>query len=540
MTPSSTPLGHRPALLSARSRLATGGALAVALAASACVGGGGSSSGGSSARPSLAATSAVDTLKIANAVAVDTLDPAQNSANESIWMDQNIYARLVQTDPKGKGIVPDLAAKWDVSSDQLTYTFHLRSGAKFADGSPVTAADAKWSIERARAVRGAWGFLITAVSNITATDDQTLVIKLSKPHAPLLADLAMYAFAVLPQKAVEADKDFFSKTPYGAGPFKVTALSPESSIALSRNDNYWGTKPKISKIAVSIVTNDNTRVLQLQGGQVDVIENPPGNVLKQIGANPKLRVDLFPSTRVDFVQLPLKTKPLDNVKVRQAIRAALDLSRMNTLGYQGNAKVATTFFPYQMLFWDASVTEPKPDVAKAKQLLTDAGFPNGFSIPLIAVSGDAAGQAQAIVIKDDLAKVGISVDIQSFELSTAYSKERTGTGGMGLRYWTNDIIDPDEVATFGADGDGGANAFNSYYKDAAVTALVDQSRSETDGKKRADLYAQIQKAIIDQAPFVPLAYAPFRYASGKWVNGFAVSPLGNYNDSLLSLTVATH
>ncbi len=538
MTRSSTPLGHRPALLSSRVRLASGGALAVALTVSAC--GGGGSSSGSTASASLAATSAVDTLKIANAVAVDTLDPAQNSANESIWLDQNIYARLVQTDAKGKEIVPDLASTWDVSDDKLTYTFHLRAGAKFADGTPVTAADAKWSIERARAVDGAWGFLITAVSDISAPDAQTLVVKLAKPHAPLLADLAMYAFAVLPQKAVEADKDFFSKTPYGAGPFKVTALSPESSVTLTRSDTYWGAKPKVSTVAISIVTNDNTRVLQLQGGQVDVIENPPGNVLKQIGDNPKLRVDLFPSTRVDFVQLPLKSKPLDNVKVRQAIKAAVDLGRMNTLAYQGNAKVATTFFPYQMLHWDASVTEPKPDVAKAKQLLSEAGFPNGFSVPLLAVSGDAAGQAQAIVIKDDLAKVGITVDIQSFELSTAYAKERPGTGGMGLRYWTNDIIDPDEVATFGADGDGGANAFNSYYKDPAVTALVDQARSETDEKKRADLYAQVQKVIIDQAPFIPLAYAPFRYASGKWVNGFAVSPLGNYNDSLLSLTVATH
>lgn len=539
MTRSSSPFA-RPALRSGRVRLATGGALALALTVSACGGGGDGGSSGSTSKASAAATSQVDTLKIANAVAVDTLDPAQNSANESIWLDQNIYARLVQTDPKGKDIVADLADKWEISADGLTYTFHLRQGATFADGTPVTAADAKWSIERARAVDGAWGFLITPVTDITATDAQTLVIKLSKPHAPLLADLAMYAFAVLPQKAVEADKDFFSKTPYGAGPFKVTALSPESSLTLTRNDKYWGPKPKVSTIAVSIVTNDNTRVLQLQGGEVDVIENPPGNVLKQIGANPKLRVDLFPSTRVDFVQLPLKTKPLDNVKVRQAIKAALDLGRMNTLAYQGNAKVATTFFPYQMLFWDSSVKEPQPDVAKAKQLLSEAGFPNGFSVPLIAVSGDAAGQAQAIVIKDDLAKVGITVDIQSFELSTAYAKERPGTGGMGLRYWTNDIIDPDEVATFGADGDGGANAFNSYWKDASVTELVNAARSETDEKKRADLYAQIQKAIVDNAPYVPLAYAPFRYASGKWVNGFQVSPLGNYNDSLLTLTVATH
>ncbi|KRE60790.1 ABC transporter substrate-binding protein [Nostocoides sp. Soil756] len=519
-----------------RATAALGGLLTLALTLSAC---GGDTKENADAAPG--DTSSVDTLKLANAVAVDTLDPIQASANESIWLDQNIYARLVQTDPTGTKIVPDLADKWEISEDQLTYTFHLRPGVKFADGTPVTAQDAKWSIERARSGEdSAWGFLITPVTDITATDDQTLTIKLERPHAPLLADLAMYAYAVLPQKAVEADKDFFSKTPYGAGPFKVTSLSPQSNLVLTRNDNYWGPKPKIKTVEVSIVTDDNTRLLQLQGGQVDVIENPAGNVLKQIEANPKLRVDLFDSTRVDFVSLPLKTKPLDNLKVRQAIKAALDLGRMNTLAYQGNAKVATTFFPYQMLFWDESAPEPKQDLAKAKQLLAEAGYPDGFTIPLIAVSADAAGQAQAVVIKDDLAKIGITVDIQSFELSTAYDKQRPGTNGMGMRYWTNDIIDPDEVATFGADGDGGAHAFNSYWKDESVTALVNQARSETDTTKRAEMYAQIQAAIADQAPFIPLAYAPFRYASGTWVKGFKVSPLGNYNDSLLTLTVEEH
>ena len=539
MTPTRTSRRHRPASLHrgvARTTAVAAG-LTLALLTSAC---GGSDGSAPASEEAPGATSAVDTLKIANAVAVDTLDPAQNSANESIWMDQNIYARLVQTDADGEKVVPDLADTWEVSDDQLTYTFHIRDDATFADGTPVTAQDAVWSINRAKDVDGGWGFLITPVTGITATDDKTVTITLAQPHAPLLADLAMYAFAVLPQKAVEADPDFFTKTPYGAGPFKVASLDPESKLVLSRNDAYYGDKPKISTVEVSIVTNDNTRVLQLQGGDVDVIENPPGNVLKQISANKNLRVDLFPSTRVDFLQLPLKSKPLEDVRVRQAIKAALDLEQMNTLAYQGNGKPATTFFPYDSLYWDSSVDVPKPDVAKAKKLLADAGYPDGFTIPLIAVSGDAAGQAQAVVIKDSLAKIGVTVDIQSFELSTAYANERSGENGMGLRYWTNDIFDPDEVATFGADGNGGSHAFNSYWNDPAVTALVDQARSETDQDTRADLYAQVQKAIADQVPFVPLTYAPFRYASGKWVTGFDVSPLGNYNNSLLQLTVGEH
>ncbi|GAA3560608.1 ABC transporter substrate-binding protein [Microlunatus spumicola] len=515
------------------------GLAAAALVLAAC-GGGGSSATDPGAASAPAATSEVDTLKIANGVAIDTLDPAENAANESIWLDQNIYARLVQTDPTGTKIVPDLASTWEQSADGLTWTFHLNPDAKFADGSPVTASDAAWSINRARALEGGWGFLITPVTSITASDPQTVVIKLKTKHAPLLADLAMYAYGILPQKAVEADKDFFSKTPYGAGPFKVTKLEPDSQLVLTRNDSYWGPKPKITTVEVSVVTNDNTRVLQLQGGQVDVIENPPGNLVKQLSANPKLKVDLFPSTRVDFLQVPLKSKPFEDVRVRQAVKAALDLDAMNTLAYQGNAVPANTFFPYKMLHWAESIPAPKPDLDKAKQLLTEAGFPNGFKTDLITVSGDAAGQAQAVVIKDDLAKIGIDVTIQSYEQSTAYTNERSGTNGLGLRYWTNDIIDPDEVATFGADIKGGANTFSSYWGDEATSKAINDARSETDETKRGELYEQVQQTIADQAPFIPLAYAPFRYASGAWVQGFQVSPLGNYNDSLLSLTVGTH
>jgi len=521
----------------ARKALVAGLATA-ALVLTACGGGGSSSSAPAASAP--AATSEVDTLKIANGVAIDTLDPAQNSANETIWLDQNIYARLVQTDPTGTKIVPDLASSWDTSSDGLTWTFHLDPAAKFADGTPVTASDAAWSIDRARNVEGGWGFLITPVTSVTATDPQTVTVKLKTKHAPLLADLAMYAFGILPQKAVEADKNFFSHTPYGAGPFKVTSLDPDAQLVLGRNDSYNGPKPKISNVDVSIVTNDNTRVLQLQGGQVDVIENPPGNLLKQLSANPKLRVDLFPSTRVDFLQVPLKSKPFEDVRVRQAVKAAIDLDAMNTLAYQGNATPANTFFPYKSLFWAESIAEPKPDLAKAKQLLTEAGYPDGFKTNVVAVSGDAAGQAQAVVIKDDLAKVGIDVTITSFEQSTAYTNERSGTNGLGLRYWTNDIIDPDEVATFGADIKGGANSFSSYWGDETVSKLINDARSETDDAKRAAMYEQVQQAVYDQAPFIPLAYAPFRYASGSWVNGFAVSPLGNYNNSLLTLTVGSH
>ncbi len=529
-----------------RRGLAAAALTAVAALTIAACGGSGSSSpsaGGSlsSGAPDIgvpAATSAVDTLKIANAVAIDTLDPSQNSANESIWIDQSLYSRLVQTDPTGTKIEPDLASSWDISSDGLTYTFHLRP-AKFSDGSTITASDVVYSFNRTRAVSGGWGFLVTPVTSVKATDPSTVVFTLKTQHQPLLADLAMYAYAILPQKGTSTDKNFFTH-PVTSGPFMVSSYNPNTLVTLTANPYYYGTKPKIKNVDISVVTNDNTRVLELESKQVDVIENPPGNVLKQISADKSLRVDLFPSTRVDFVTLPLKTKPFDNLKVRQAVHDALDLSEITQLAYQGNATVANSFFPYRMLDWDSALKPVTTNVAEAKALLSQAGYPNGFTTPLLTVSGDAAGAAQAVVIKQDLAKIGITVTITSADQSTTYTAEDSGTKGMGLRYWTNDIIDPDEIATFAADDTGGANDFNTFYTNPQSDALIEKARSEPDPTARAADYAQVQQIISTDAPFIPLDYAPYRYATGTWVNGFDVTPLGNYNQSLLTLTVASH
>ncbi len=513
-------------------RLRWGVAAALPLVFLAACGGGSTGSSGGSGKQ-------VDTLVIANAVKIDTLDPQQNALNESIWLDQNLYSKLVQADPTGTKIVPDLATSWDISTDKLTYTFHLRD-AKFADGSPVTAQDAVWSIDRARKFDGGWGFLLQPVKSITASDAKTVVISLTKPHSPLLADLAIYAYAVLPQKAVQAEGDKFFTHAFGSGPYKVGSYKPDSEVDLVRSDNYYGTKPKIKTVKIMVVTNDNTRVLDLQAKKVDIIENPPGNLTNQIKSNKDLRVDLFDSTRVDFIQMSGKDPHFKDVRVRQAVRFALDLNQINKLAYQSNAVPATSFMPYKMLFWNDQLPKPAVDLAKAKDLMQRAGLSGGFNTNLVTTSGDVAGQAEAVVIKDNLAKIGIKVSIESYEQVTAYDKVRTGKYGMAERYWTNDIIDPDEVVSFGADVNAGSESFDTFWKNPQAIALVAQARSETDPAKRQDLYNQIQQIVWDETPFLPVAYAPYRYASGKWVTDFKVSPLGNYNDALLKMTVTAH
>ncbi len=520
-------------LRAARSRILTAGMIALAVAAAGC-----SSSATPSSGP--ATGPALSTLVIANAVKVDTLDPEANSVNESIWLDQNLYSRLLQPNSTGTGLLPDLAASWNISANGLAYTFHLRPDAKFSNGSPLTASDVVYSIERSRAFTGGWGFLLTAVKTITAPDAHTVVISLSRPHAPLLADLAMYAYSVVPASLVKSQGSSFFQHPVGSGPFMVTSFSPDSEVDLARNPYFYGTKPKIRKVKVLIVPNDNTRVLMLQSKRADVIENPPGNLVSQIDKTPGLSVQLYPSTRVDFIQLDEHYKPFKSALVRQALNYAIDRNSIIQLAYQGHATPGASFMPYKMKFFDSAITPYPYDPRKAKQLLAQAGYPHGFNAFLITVSGDVAGQAEAIVLKSELAAVGINVSIQAYELLTAYNKEDNGHSQMGERYWTNDIIDPDEVATFGADCQGGANAFNSYWCDSQANSTVSAARAELNDGTRQQLYSQIQQIVYQQSPFIVTDYSPYRYGLGNWVHGFGVTPLGNYDLSLETLTVAAH
>jgi len=529
-------------LRATRPRTLTAGliALAVALISAACGSSGGSSGTGTSTGTGGQAAGSVKTLTIANAVKVDTLDPAQNSVNESIWLDQNLYSRLLQPNATGTGLLPDLATSWDITNGAKKYTFHLRPDAQWSDGSPVTAQDVAYSLNRSKNTDGGWGFLLTAVKKISATDAHTVVITLTQPHAPLLADLAMYAYSIVPEKLVKAQGKAFFQHPVSSGPFMVTSFSADSEIDLAANPHYYGKKPNISTVKILIVPNDNSRVLQLESKKVDVIENPPGNLVSQINKTPGLSVQLFPSTRVDFIQLDQHYAPFKNLYVRQALNYAIDRNAIVKLAYQGHATPGSSFMPYKMQYWNTSLSPYPYDPAKAKQLLAKGGYPHGFNTFLITVSGDVAGQAEAVVVKAELAQVGINVDIQSYELLTAYTKEDNGHSQMGERYWTNDIIDPDEVATFGADCKGGANAFNSYWCSTEATKLVNQARAELNPAKRQQMYNQIQQIVYTESPYLVIDYSPYRYGVGDWVHGFHVSPLGAYNLSLQTLTVSPH
>ena len=487
-------------------RAAVLAALATVVLAAGCGGGGGSTGAGGS-------TAKSDTLVIANAVNVDTLDPAANSVNESIWMTQNIYQRLLQPNANGTDVIPQLATSWDISDDGLTYTFHLGDH-QFSDGTPVTAEDVRYSIERSIHYDGGWGFLLEAVKSVEAPDPKTVVITLSRPHAPLLADLAMYAYAVIPEQLVKQQgaKDFFQH-PIGSGEWMLTQWNKGSDLTFKVNPHWAGPKPQFSTLKIMIVPNDNSRVLLLQNKNADIIENPPGNLINELSANPDLQTYLFPSTRVDFIQLDQHFAPFKDPKVREALNYAIDRNAIVKLAYSGHATPGSSFMPYKMQFWN--------DVAEAVSIRSGEGEGDPVAVEVTRTGSRRSLSKSQMTLpvtrprsssSPDLAKIGIDVDIKTYELLTAYGKEDGGNSQMGQRYWTNDIIDPDEVTTFGVDPNGGANAFSSYWGDPTATKLVHQARGELDpDKRRADVRADpADRLRPDAVPHPRLQPLPVR------------------------------
>jgi peptide/nickel transport system substrate-binding protein len=283
-----------------------------------------------------------------------------------------------------------MATDWKVSDDGLTYTFNLRPDAKFADGSPITGADWQWSLDRCRDPNnGIWSFTMEAVDKVEASDTQ-VVFKLKNPYVPFIYSAALFNCVVMPAKLVEAAGGWekFMLQPIGSGPFIMKEWVKGDHMLLVRNPYYWETgKPVLDEILIKTIVDDNTRILALQKGEVDAINYPPFNRVSDLSKDPNIKVLILDSTSTTYISFNIRNKPLDNAKVRQALSIALDREAMiKTINF-GIGTPATSFRPKGSLYFNDTLPGWPYDVAKAKSLLAEAGYPNGFELTLQITNG---------------------------------------------------------------------------------------------------------------------------------------------------------
>jgi peptide/nickel transport system substrate-binding protein len=489
----------------------------------------GASASGAPATP-VGAPVAGGTLVMARNADVLSWDPIIPTDNPSIWAQLNIFDQLVRVGKDGKSVDPDLASSWDISSDGLTYTFHLRPNLKFSDGTPLKASDAKFSIQRAISDKASlWGFLFPTDVTIATPDDATIVFTLKQPWSPFLADLSVFAASVIPEAYFnQVGAAGFSDKPIGSGPFVMSSWQKGNEVVLKKNPLYWDQpKPYLDEVDLKVVGEDNTRMLQVESGQIDVATDVPFNQIDSLSTSPGMGVQLAPVIGTYWVQFNEKLPEFQDVNVRQAINWAVDKNALIKTVLFGHADRAYGYLG-NMLDSDTTDAPYGFDVTKAQGLMAASKYPQGFSTKLLVASGDTIGQQIAVIVKAELAAIGITVTIEQQEAASAFQAQTTGAYEMVEYYCSSDIIDPAENTTYAAAGNGGSDAVYTGYDNPQVDALVAQSNVEIDATKRAAEYLQLQQLVHQDAPMLFLFWQPARTAIRSNVQGFQVLPTGNY------------
>jgi peptide/nickel transport system substrate-binding protein len=517
------------------SRIAAAMVIPAVVAVAAGCSSGGASSGAGAAGGATAATSAGTPVHGGNLVIARTADSqSMNNTtvfdNESIWVFEQIFEPLYTVSDNGKSVIPWLATGYTVSTDKKTYTFTLRQGVKFSNGQPMTSKDVKFSIDQARAAAQGWGYIDTAIKSVTAPTPATVVVSLKFPWAPLLADLSLFANDIVPYNYGGKSETAFYQAPVGTGPFKWDYWHKGQALKLVKNTYYWQPgKPYLDSVSWTDVPSDNTRQLQLKSGQSQIDEFPAWSSVSALKSAPGVDMNLFNSTRTDYMAFNEKKAPFSDVHVRRAISLAIDREAMIKAVLFGNGQAANSFMPPQVPYYQKATPGLQYDVAQAKKEMAASSVPKGFATTLLIDSGNSDQATMAAIIQSELKQIGITVNIEQQDPNTATTNFQSLNYDMTFSYWTMDIPDPDELVTFAVDPAAGSKSFFTAYDNPTVVKDAHAAEQTLSTSARQSLYNTIQDDAASDAFMTFFYYSPYAYATTSGVHGFYVTPLGNYH-----------
>jgi peptide/nickel transport system substrate-binding protein len=492
------------------------------------------SSASTTASPSASATAGGTpkrggTLNFGRETGPTQIDPANSIVGGDVYTLDKIFEPLYITNPLGQ-LVPWLAQGHTVSSDAKTWTFALRPGVRFSDGKPLVADDVVFSILRAAGDKnGPLSFLDFAIKSLKADGDHTVVATLSQPWAPFLSDISVFANGVLPKDFGGRSESAFFANPVGTGPFTLKSLVKGGNVLLERNPHYWQPgKPYLDAVNFVYINDDNQRVLQLKGGQVEVISAVPATQVAALKADPSLVLKAFGSWAVDLLFFNEKVPQLADRHVRRAINYALNIPAIARATTYGTAPPGNSFFPPSLQYYK-HVPTLGYSLAAARAELAKSRYPHGFSMSILVPSGTVQYVAAATIIQQELKPLNITVTLNQLDNAAYTAAFQAFNYQAMINGATNDISDPDEMASFQVDvKNGGSHSFWTFYDNPHAIALVHQAETEFNDAKRAALYAQIQGIVAQDAPYIALDYPPNIYAWAPRLHGFAVNPGGAY------------
>jgi ABC-type transport system substrate-binding protein len=459
------------------------------------------------------------------------LDPRVGLDAYSARIDALIFDGLVARGDN-LNVVPDLAEHWEIP-DPLTYIFHLHHGVRFHDGRVLTSRDVKWTLDSLLQgkIRSTKTSNYRFVDRIDVPDDFTVVFHLKEPDSPLLWNLADAAIGIVPY----GSGDEMTSHPIGSGPFKFVDAEMDREVVLERNDDYWGEKAKVTRVRFAVVPDANAQALELRKGSADIAINAyytPDTVLT-LKQEANLLVEQGAGTRLAYLAFNLRDPILKDTRVRQAIAYALDRRPMVEYLWRGEAQLARSVLPVQSWAYNGDVATYDHNPAKADELLDAAGYPkiNGVRFHItMKTSTDENTRLMVAVMQQQLREVGIALDIRTFEFATFFSDVVHGAFQMyGLR-WIGGNEDPDifEYAFHSLKfPPNGAN--RGFYSNPKLDALIDQARREIDPNLRKPLYAEVQRILAQDLPYIDLWYLDNVLVHTRRVHNLKLNPAGNYD-----------
>ncbi|AGS24055.1 ABC transporter substrate-binding protein [Rhizobium etli] len=457
-----------------------------------------------------------------------TFDPIKTAQNIDNWVFSNVYDVLIRVDKTGTKLEPGLAESWTASDDGLTYTFKIRD-TKFSDGSPLTAEDAAYSLLRIRDNPASlWSDSYKVIETAIATDTHTLTIKLKNPSAPFLSTLALPNASVISKKGMESlGAEAYGEKPVASGAFVIDEWRRGDRVILKKNPNFWqADRVKLDGVEWISVPDDNTRMLNVQAGELDAAIFVPFSRVEELKKDPNLNVDIDASTREDHLLINHAHGALGKKEVRQALDMAIDKNAIVDAVTFGQGTVANSYIPKGALFHYADNLQRPYDPAKAKEMLAAAGA-SDLTLNYLVRAGDEVDEQTAILVQQQLRKAGITANLQKVDPSQEWDMTVAGDYDISVNYWTNDILDPDQKTTFVLGHDSNNNYLTNY-KNEAVKELVAKARLELDPKKREEMYVDLQKMAKEDVNWIDLYYSPYINVSRKNIDNFHQNPLGRF------------
>jgi ABC-type transport system substrate-binding protein len=461
----------------------------------------------------------------------NSLDPRVGTDAVTERITPLLFDSLVQRN-ESFGLEPDLATSWQ-TPNPLTYIFHLRSGVHFQNGHPLTSRDVKWTLDSVLngTIISIKAGAYKSITSIDAPDPSTVIIHLSQPDPALLWNLCSNAIGIVPYGS---GRDFWQH-PIGSGPYRLVSQEVDKDVVFERSQNYWGPQPHIERIRFNVVPDATTRALELEKGSADVAINAlPPDMVEALKHKSKLVVEDGPGSEVEFLVFNLRAPYLRDLRVRRAIATAINRHLIIHSLMRDLARPANSLLPAQHWAWTDDLQHYPYDPAAADALLDSAGYKRGsdgirFHIGL-KTSTDETTRLLAVVLQQQLAQIGIALDLRSYEFATFYSDLIHGAFQMAPSRWIGGNEQPDifrytySSASFPPHGGN-----RGFYANPELDALIKDAAGTLDqSRQRAD-YIKVQQILARDLPTIDLWYIDTVIVHSRRLKGVHTSPSGDFN-----------